>query len=212
MQLPFNPRKNLRQIFATPLGSFEVPGAAELMPKIARVVLAKEKAEKGMNRSNKGGWHSEDTLLNWKELEFADLADTFRSSVAHMIASTSGFAKFNVDLTMSAWANVNRAGAFNSPHIHPNNHWSGVLYVQAPNLEDDPFEKAGNIEIQDPRGPINMVRSPGQKDALSIEPKQGMILIFPSWLLHCVNSFSKDVVRISIAFNARINQFQVIKS
>ena len=212
MQLPFDPRRNLRQIFTTPLGSFEVPGAAELMPRIAEVVLEKEKLERGVTRSNKGGWHSDDSLLNWKELEFADLGDTFRSAVAHMTAATSGHRKFNIDMQLVAWANVNRPSTFNSPHIHPSNHWSGVLYVQVPDLFDDPIVKAGNIEFMDPRGAISMVPAPGQKNAFSLAPQQGVILIFPSWLLHCVNSFSNDAVRISIAFNARINQFQAMEN
>lgn len=109
MQLPFDQRRDIMQIFATPLGTFSVPNAAQLTPRIAKVILAREKAEVGIDRSNKGGWHSDDKLMNWPELEFADLGDTFRSAVSHMISLTSGKQRFNIKLTMSSWANVNRA-------------------------------------------------------------------------------------------------------
>lgn len=210
MQLPFDPRRNLSMMFATPMGDFEVPGAEELNPKIAEVILAREKASDSLKRSNKGGWHSGDDLLTWPDLQFADLADTFRSAASHMIAATSGKPRFNVELEMIAWANVNRAGEFNSPHLHPENHWSGVYYVQTPDFSGDRMFKAGTIEFADPRNGAFMFRMPGQKDMLSLTPRPGMIVIFPSWLHHWVNPFSIDAVRISIAFNARIRKFEAL--
>ncbi|MDX1460259.1 MAG: TIGR02466 family protein [Xanthomonadales bacterium] len=207
MALEFDPRTNVQAIFPTPLGKFEVPNARELMPRIAEAILARERQEQGVSGSNRGGWHSEGKLLSWPELEFANLGELFRESVAHMLSATTGHRRFNLDLHLAAWANVNRPGAFNTMHIHPNNHWSGVLYVQTPDLSDDPVPKAGNIEFQDPRGPINMVKPPGSMSALSIPPQQGTMLVFPSWLFHGVSPFTKDVVRISIAFNARIDRF-----
>jgi uncharacterized protein (TIGR02466 family) len=210
MQLPFNMRRDLKMVFATPMGTIDLPGAEELNPRIAEVILAREKADGGLQRSNKGGWHSGDDLLTWPELQFADLADTFRSATSHMIAATSGKLRFNVDLALIAWAIVNRPGAFNSPHVHPENHWSGVYYVQTSDFSVDPINKAGQIEFADPRAAAFMVRMPEQKDLLSLTPLQGTIVMFPSWLHHWVNPFSIDSVRISIAFNARIRKFQAL--
>jgi len=212
MQLPFEPRRDIRHAFTTPIGTFEVPGAAELMPKIGEVVLAREKADSGMYRSNKGGWHSDEQLLNWPELQFADLADTFRSAVFHMTAATCGQLRFKMDVAISAWANVNRAGSNNNPHVHPLNHWSGVLYVQTADFSADPIREAGNIEFQDPRGPICMLSIPGQVTTLTLEPRQGTILIFPAWLTHWVNTFSVEAVRVSIAFNAYIRRFEPMEA
>lgn len=210
MQLPFDRRRNLNAFFETPMGMFDVPDAATLNPKIADVILAREKKDKGIGRSNKGGWHSDVDLLAWPELEFADLADTFRSAVTHMIAATSQKLRFNIDLRLTAWANVSRSGDFNTPHIHPQNHWSGVYYVLAPDFSEDRIKRAGNIEFQDPRGPVTMLKSPGQADSMSLTPRQGSILLFPSWLYHWVNPFSIDTMRISIAFNAQIRKFEAV--
>jgi uncharacterized protein (TIGR02466 family) len=211
VQLPFDKENQLLKFFPTHVGGFQLPNTSELAPRISNVILEREKQESGVQRSNMGGWHSDDQLLNWPELQFADLGDTFRSAVSHMIAATSGVARFNVRLTMAAWANVNRAGTSNSVHIHPDNHWSGVLYVKSPNFFTDPLKNAGAIQFQDPRGAINMLKTPGLSDNVACAPEVGRILVFPSWLYHSVSPFSLDEVRISIAFNARISEFKEIK-
>ena len=211
MKLPFNPKTDLMQAFPTPMGLFKLPNHETLCPKIADVVLEREKREPGLEVSNLGGWHSDGKMLGWPELQFADLADTFRSATSHMIAATCGVPRFETKLQLAAWANVNRAGSSNASHIHPEFHWSGVLYVQTPDLSKDPVRKAGNIEFQDPRGPVSMLKTPGQTNLMSIPVEQGMILVFPSWLFHWVNAFSLDAIRISIAFNARIEQFREVK-
>jgi uncharacterized protein (TIGR02466 family) len=208
VQLEFDPRTNLRQIFPTLLGRFQLPDAGKLAPRIAEVVQEKRKQDGGVQKSNMGGWHSDATLMQWPELEFADLADTFRSAVSHMTVATSGITRFRLSLQLTAWANINGPGAFNSSHIHPGNHWSGVLYVQVPDFSSDPIRQAGQIEFTDPRGPINMLQSPGQVSVFSHSPATGEILVFPSWLYHNVLPYSIDAERISIAFNARIEQFE----
>jgi hypothetical protein len=38
----------------------------------------------------------------------------------------------------------------------------------------------------------------------------GLLLVFPSWLQHYVNPFVSDTLRISLAFNARINSFEAL--
>lgn len=200
------------QAFPTPLGLFYLPNHESLCPKIEGVILEREKKEPGVTISNLGGWHSNSRLLTWPELKFADLADTFRSAVSNMIAATCGAKKFETKLQLAAWANVNRKGSSNACHIHPEFHWSGVLYVKTPDLSEDPVRKAGCIEFQDPRGPVNMLATPGQTNLLSIPVEQGMMLVFPSWLYHWVNPFSLDAIRISIAFNARIETFREIKN
>ena len=211
MKLKFDIKKDLMHLFATPLGRFKMINSEEATAKIAEVILAKEAADPGIHRSNKGGWHSEDDLLNWPEPEFAELEKTFRSVVSKMIAVTSPHKRFRADIQMKAWANVNRTGSFNSAHVHPENHWSGVFYVKTADFSKDPIRRAGNIELHDPRGPIQMLSNPSnQPDKVGIKPLEGDILIFPSWLFHSVNAFSIDTARISIAFNARIEHFEAV--
>lgn len=39
-----------------------------------------------------------------------------------------------------------------------------------------------------------------------VEPKEGLLLIFPSWTLHYVTSGQNDTERISIAFNIKLKE------
>ena len=213
LQLNFDVKKDLLHIFATPLARFSLDEAQKYTPRIAEAILTREAAEPGIERSNKGGWHSDQKMLQWPELKFIDLESLFRESVYNMIALTSRHKKFKSDISISAWANVNRAGSFNSSHVHPENHWSGVFYVKTTNFDEDPVKRAGKLEFHDPRGAIRMLNNPSnQPDKVGINPIEGNIMLFPSWLYHSVNTFTIDTVRISIAFNARIEHFEPVES
>ena len=107
-----------------------------------------------------------------------------------------------------------RAGQFNANHNHPGCHWSGVYYVQAGKYDGDPLPKAGHLQFYDPRGSINMITHPGRglfATTLRIEPKDGLLVLFPGWLFHSVNPFLSDVERISIAFNAKILSYEELE-
>jgi hypothetical protein len=99
------------------------------------------------------------------------------------------------------WANINYLSAHNKPHTHPNSFFSGVYYVKTPN-------DCGRLTLEDPRpGPQHLmpVKKPGTlpKDfwkTLFIEPKEGRLIIFPSWLWHSVEENKSFNDRISVSF------------
>jgi uncharacterized protein (TIGR02466 family) len=81
-------------------------------------------------------------------------------------------------------------------------HWSGVYYVQAP-------PGSGQFAILDPRPNINMMDTGNvlldlfRQDPRHIAPKEGLTVIFPSWLQHEAGTHELEQERISIAFNIR---------
>jgi uncharacterized protein (TIGR02466 family) len=86
------------------------------------------------------------------------------------------------------WANINPPGGMNRAHQHPNSLWSGVYYIKAP-------KNSGQLKIDDPRSSASMVR-PNQKKGpvpprlfreTHYEPIAGRCIMFPSWLMHCVD-------------------------
>jgi uncharacterized protein (TIGR02466 family) len=107
------------------------------------------------------------------------------------------------------WANINYSGGYNRPHVHPNCLFSGVYYVKTqPNC--------GNLVINDPRPGVQL-KMPKTKVSIDntdmfrmprelwreahIQPIQGRLIMFPSWLWHCVETNNSNDIRISVSFN-----------
>jgi uncharacterized protein (TIGR02466 family) len=207
MSIDFEPRRDLSLSFATPIARMRVKEASRINPGIRKAILEKESASQSAVRSNVGGWHSSDDLLEWSEPGFETLKATMRDAAVAMTKLTIGRKTFEGRVKLTAWANVMRHGGYHQPHTHPHNHWSGVYYVDAGHPDPD-WPKSGKIEIQDPRERAEMFRLPDDPYGLTAEfqAEAGAMVIWPSWLLHWVNPFYGEGERISIAFNARIEQ------
>ncbi len=213
MRLPIDPNSNILRAFPTLIGQFKVPNAAEINPILEEIILAREPQHHGASKSNVGGWHSDIDFHTWPEVQKTDIVETMQSAVSHMVAMAAQSSRFNLNCDLVSWANINRKGSHNSVHNHCNAHWSGVYYVKVPQFGAADLPRAGDIMFYDPRGAVNMVMHPGKcndGESIRVSPLAGHLLIFPSWLYHSVNPFMSDVVRISIAFNARIDAFEDI--
>ena len=67
-------------------------------------------------------------------------------------------------------------------------------------------EGAGRLKLEDPRLPMMMAAPPLKSDAPAkrfdyIQPKQGDIILWESWLRHEVMPSQREDARISISFN-----------
>lgn len=130
---------------------------------------------------------------------FADLVETLDQaalSFAEALHWDLGTARLHCD---SLWVNVLGEGGMHSGHIHPNSVISGTAYVAMP-------EGAGRLKLEDPRLPMMMAAPPLKPDApvkrfQYIEPKQGDILMWESWLRHEVMPSRAEEARISVSFN-----------
>ena len=101
------------------------------------------------------------------------------------------------------WSIINKKGSFNIQHNHPNSYLSSAYYVRHP-------EKSGSIKFFDPREQKS-IRSPKIKNygelsaaTVEIEPKEGDLLIFPSYLYHAVAENLSEENRIIVSFNVDI--------
>jgi hypothetical protein len=106
---------------------------------------------------------------------------------------------------VNGWVNINRPGAFlhnKPPHLHTHYFMSAVYYVTAPKNGGNltfvaPFT---GLEYTVPRGAIGN-DTVYNSSRWSIEPEEGKLIIFPSWLLHYVNDNRSQEDRVSMAFN-----------
>jgi len=95
------------------------------------------------------------------------------------------------------WTNVNEPGSSNIIHSHSKWHWSGVYYIQGKDTGKIAFYSTPYLNQQVSKGlPF------GQ--SYTLEPTDGLLLIFPSYLLHEVLANPSDRQRINIAFNIKI--------
>jgi len=176
-----------------------------LNQELERDILAWSNRDKGMIRTNIKGWHS-DTNMN--ELpEYAKLVDMLYS--AQRTIYDQEYYESEPFLG-NMWANINPPGGSNRAHIHPNSLWSGVYYVKAP-------QNSGQLKIEDPRS-VALMSRPRQKDVPKpdrllrehhYEPKTGRLIMFPSWLNHCVDPNNSNDIRISVSFNFMQKCFMV---
>jgi len=158
--------------------------------------------DKGVTRTNVKGWHST-TDMHLKP-EYKRLVDALFQA-QHKIYDEEHLD--SEPFLGNMWANVNPPGGFNRAHLHPNSLWSGVYYVKAP-------KNCGRLKVNDPRTGAAMV-SPRMRPRLNhpdtaptrlwteahYEPIAGRLIMFPSWLVHCVDPNESNDIRISVSFN-----------
>jgi uncharacterized protein (TIGR02466 family) len=101
--------------------------------------------------------------------------------------------------SLSVWGVVLSRHGHQLPHTHPSGWVSGVYYVQVPESVHDPArEPEGWIEFGRPDPRYTCVTDPRVK---VIEPAEGMVLLFPSFLWHRTVPLDSEEERISIAFD-----------
>jgi len=163
-----------------------------------REVIEWSKKDKGIKRTNMIGWHS--TTEMHKIPVFKPLVDELFKMQIEMYREEF---LSREPIIGNMWANINPPGGYNRPHIHPNSHFSGVYYIKAP-------QNSGDIVFNDPRSGAHMIMPERIKDSkppshlwreVRINPLEGRLIMFPSWLWHCVDPNESNDIRISVSFN-----------
>ncbi len=115
---------------------------------------------------------------------------------------------YDIHWQLQGWANVNREGDYHNLHNHPHSYLSGTYYVKVPDAYPARAGRQdlnpGDISFFDPRGQANQqaIRGDGQVNPeFRVSPKAGLILLWPSFLLHLVHPNLSRQPRISISFN-----------
>ena len=101
----------------------------------------------------------------------------------------------------SCWVNVMPKGAAHSMHLHPLSIVSGTFYVTVP-------RGSSPIKFEDPRLDRFMAQPPRTPQSklqpfVTIQPKEGEVILFESWLRHEVSRIDESVKseRVSVSFN-----------
>ncbi|MEN9874802.1 MAG: hypothetical protein RL186_1699 [Pseudomonadota bacterium] len=124
--------------------------------------------------------------------------DAHVKGFAELVAFDLGGGKLKLD---SLWVNVLPRGGIHTGHIHPHSVVSGTYYVSVP-------DGASALKLEDPRLPQMMATPPRRSDAglahqtfVSLQPQEGEVILWESWLRHEVVMNTSTAKRVSISFN-----------
>lgn len=183
-------------LFPTPLFSFQLREHEGLDQMLLSVIERLKCQDAGMVASNVLGWHSRGNLFDLEEVKpFQELVTAAIAECAKAL----GYSQVPIR-PANCWANVNPKYASNKIHDHANCLFSGVYYLQTP-------ENCGNLMFYDPRDARTFYKPAVQNftaytaDAVAHKAEAGLLLIFPSWLRHGVESNLSEIDRISVSFN-----------
>ena len=178
----------------TPLFHFNYDKHKDLNDLIlAEIKEERKKDSKSMVASNPGCWRSSFKYKCATEL-FKPMQTIVQEWTKHY------FKGVNVEAKINYWTNVNEAGAANVMHHHALTYCdvSGVYYVQGTGTGAIRFATHEQMNKLIPSG-MPFAAWVGH------EPKDGDIVLFPSYLLHdVIPNPHKDRQRITIAFNAKL--------
>ena len=137
------------KLFSTPLMQFKVPDSPVLNAALLMEGEVMRAAAPGVEKSNRGGWHSKGNLFDEDAPSIQQLRGLAHQAVMQATAKIG--AKIDTEafrLKLFGWMNANPQGGYNAPHTHPGAHWSGVYYVSQPEIDEG---SSGMIEFLDPR-------------------------------------------------------------
>ena len=100
----------------------------------------------------------------------------------------------------NSWVNITRRGLLNY-HRHPHFQISGCYYHKiSPGM--------GSIEFKCPNTVVangGFPNGPHTPERISLMPKEGSLILFPSWLEHAIGINETNEERISLSFNIKIH-------
>ena len=183
--------------FPTMIYIKDFPDSEKLNKYLEDHIMRWSQNDKGVSKTNAGGWHSETNMNTKKEY------NPLTTELFNMQEEIYQKEKLNRKPVLgNMWANINYPGCFNRPHIHPNSLFSGVYFIKTP-------KNSGNFMIYDPRPGVQMAMPSRKKEQLQselwreihYEPVAGRCIMFPSWLWHEVKPNQSNEIRISVSFN-----------
>jgi len=163
----------------------------------AECLKVREEDQEGVQKSNEGGWHSQEEKFPFLEPLFEASKDLVHYAIVEMGLKSELYVE-----PVKSWININDTKDFNMPHAHPGSLLSSVFYVESTDMDATlnfimPHEEVKSLYF-------NNYLVPNNYSSFSVKyaPIQGRMIIFPAYLQHWVSPSSTK--RISIATNYKV--------
>ena len=112
-----------------------------------------------------------------------------------------------------SWAHITNNNGYHDAHIHLNTSWGGIYYVDAGECgevvdEDGISRMNGSNRFYSPIQyfTLDVSMTYLSHDAADISPEDGVLVIFPAYLLHSATPYTGKKDRVVISFNSIINE------
>ena len=138
----------------------------------------------------------------------------------HHFSELTGSEEYGGDFDFTSWATHYTPGSWQTPHIHRDKMFTGVYFVKMPDnkksltnganctsdVQNQPsnMQSEGAFVIQNPHLQSSQPTIGGWTTAQEFMPKEGELIIIPSWLSHYPKPVSAGA-RCGIVFDARYN-------
>ena len=189
-------------LFPTPVWTIQLENYKIINEKMFEYIKdAQIKDQKGISKSNIKGWHSNDFDL--KDESLKKFISFISPSIKQVMIDMNWEVEKQTVKIDNMWAIINTGGSANARHQHGNSTISGAYYVRAP-------KNSGDIVFYDPRpAPVFYFPRAVSSNLLNaqvnaINPKEGALILFPSYVDHSVNENLSNEERIVISFNVTI--------
>ena len=188
--------------FPTPVWTINLDNYKKINEQMYNYIKSNKKNdEKGISKSNVKGWHSNDFSLGDKDPQ--NFIAFILPAIENIMNDMNWDKQKQTAKISNMWAIINTGGSANLRHQHGNSTISGAYYVRAP-------ISCGDIVFYDPR-PAPVYSHPNalnpnllNAQVNGITPKEGALILFPSYLDHSVNENQSNEERIVISFNLKI--------
>lgn len=179
-----------------------IPGCDDLNAGLLEEIrLHKEQESSAASGSNPGCWRGHRNYEHWPAIRdyIIHKLKLIHRHYVNLGTSCSPLENLSDNhFEFEYWTNVNEPGSTNAIHSHAKWHWSGVYYVQAKDTGPIAFYSQPylnqNLTLGLPFG-----------QSFTVEPSDGQLLIFPSYLLHEVLQNTSERQRINLGINVKID-------
>jgi len=223
-------------LFPTPFSIINFgESSRELNKKILDMIFEEKETSKSQLRTGVGVWQSPPGLEQKYDI-FTELKSLFFNRSKFTLSKAGFKDNIESYLEIGDfWVNYNDSPyAYHTPHIHGTGQavFSGVYYPSSgilngehlsakqdlnanPVIESSGQPKPGNIVFLDPAAAIKGQVYPGEHLnrypyyglEICIEPREGLLVLFPQWLQHLVTPTEKEgFIRTSLAFNINMKR------
>ena len=197
-------KNEILKLFPEPVFKYQIEDSKNLNSELSNYIYTlHDEDKKGIERSNRGGWHSKNFNISDKNSIQHKFAVKVQKYILDSFMNLGWKTKDTNIQIKEMWAIINKKNDFNVIHTHPNCYLSAAYYVKA-------SQNCGRFQLECPNiAKRHSYPEIAQQNELNvhvagIEINEGDLLIFPGYMPHKVGKNESDEDRIVISFNVDV--------